>query len=401
MKKANLICYVFLLTIFIPYEGALQYVSHVLLLGLIVVFYDYFKVKPIILIYLYGFIIFGIQVIFFDKDVFITNYLISVLYAPLLILLSPSSKLYDEVKLNVEHVLKVLFFLYALILWYQALNNWWTPESVGGVHGIIKGPHLNAQLYLLLSGYFLFRNRGPKDLVTAFIFLLTALLCDYNLGTVIYLFTILAVISSQFNFRKSYLKYALGGLILLLVTIGLIIRIADERSYLFEMVLAIANNANYSGKLSYLLDFGRVFSVEDPFTFFFGTGPGNGGSRSALLLTGEYIKFNLPHYLVGESFYVKDYVYPYLYGVSNVARGTINQPFSSLVAILTEFGILIGLTFLVFISKGLRRFKWKSNMSTSFIFWNLIIWVIVSHSFELLPFIILTQLLLLANYEPK
>ncbi len=212
MKKTNTILLVCLGCLFIPYAGATQYISHILLIIIVVFLNDYYNIKPVIYLFGYGLFAFCIQYIFINQDVYLTSYALSLVYAPLIILLFPKKKLYNYT-IDLDKILTTSFLLYALLLWFQAFSNWWTPESVGGVHGIIKGPHINAQLYLLISGFYLFKEE-LKNKIFAIIFLITALFCDYNLGTLIYFFSLFLGLLFSIKLNKRYLKYVVfGGLI--------------------------------------------------------------------------------------------------------------------------------------------------------------------------------------------
>lgn len=395
MKRANVILLICLSCLFIPYEDALQYLSHLMLIFVVLLFKDYYKLKPIVYLYGYGLLAFCIQYIFIHQEVYITNYVLSLVYAPLIVLLFPSRKLYSYT-INLQKILKICFLLYAILLWYQAFNNWWTPESVGGVHGIIKGPHLNAQLYLLLSGFFLFKD-DIKNKLYALFFLFTALLCSYNLGTLIYFASLLLVFIANVKLEKRYFKYFAIASIVFIVGIYALFKIAEKNPYLFNVLNAVSSNPEYSGKISFIIDYFTVYIKENVVSFIIGTSPGNGGSRTGLLLTNNYLSVNIPNAFISESFFVKEYVYPYLHNVSGITRGTINQPFSSLIAILSEYGVIIGLFFLRYLYSFYKKMKVSNIYSQRFLVINLCIWFLFSHSLELLPYVVLFHLLILTN----
>lgn len=399
MKKTNIILLFCLCCLFIPYKGALQYLSHLLLIFVVLFFNDYYKLKPILYLYGYGIVVFCIQYIFLYQDVYLANYFLSLVYAPLIVLLFPGEKL-KKYTIDLEKILKLCFLIYALLLWYQAFTNWWTPESVGGVHGIIKGPHINAQLYLLISGFYLFKE-GIDNKSYAIFFLITALFCDYNLATLIYFFSLFSVLLLNIKFNKKYFKYIIAGVLIFIVGIFALMEIAEERNYLFTVLFALSSDLGYSGKIGYIVNFITEYIYNDLFSFMIGTSPGNGGSRSALLLTDNFLDIKIPGFLVRESFYVKENVYPYLYGVSDIARGTINQPFSSLIAVLSEFGIMVGGMFILYLKKYVSKLKGSSAYSHTFIIVNFITWFVFTHSLEFLPYIVLFHLLILVNSKNK
>ncbi|WP_428236155.1 hypothetical protein [Gracilimonas sp.] len=396
MKKTNFILLICLSCLFIPYEDAIQYLSHLLLIFVVLFFYDYYKLKPILYFYGYGMLAFCVQYIFLHQDVFLANYILSLVYAPLLVLLYPSRKL-DSYTIDLERIINISFLIYAILLWYQALTNWWTPESVGGVHGIIKGPHLNAQLYLLLSGYTLFKE-GYKNKTYALFFLLTAILCSYNLATLVFFVSVVLVLFVNVSLNKKYFKFlSIAGVVLIVGIFTLFKIVTEMNPYLLTMLSAISTDLGYSGKIGYVINYFTDYIQQDFASFIIGTSPGNGGSRAALLLTDNFLSVSIPDALISESFFVKENVYPYLYGVSDVTRGTINQPFSSLIALISEYGIIASLFFTKYLFRFYKKLQVKNKYSHNFLIINLVIWILFSHSLELLPFIVLFHLLTLSN----
>jgi len=108
-------------------------------------------------------------------------------------------------------------------------------------------------------------------------------------------------------------------------------------------------------KLRLFLNYSAVYR-RDPIRLLFGTGPGTFNSRASFLLNGDYSEGNIFERALGVSTsnVARRYAHP-LWSTYLVSKpfqdGTLNQPFSSLIALLSEYGLV----FTLLVAYGLRR----------------------------------------------
>jgi len=97
----------------------------------------------------------------------------------------------------------------------------------------------------------------------------------------------------------------------------------------------------------------------DPILFLFGSGPGTFNSRTSFLLNGDYSKNKLVEavFPVSEPKYARIGAYPLwnsnLVKATRFTDGTRNQPFSSVVAVLSEYGFIF---FLALVATSYRKY---------------------------------------------
>ncbi|MHA2714055.1 hypothetical protein ACXZ7B_05115 [Vibrio owensii] len=107
-------------------------------------------------------------------------------------------------------------------------------------------------------------------------------------------------------------------------------------------------------KLVFLYNYYTI-ALNDIYFFIFGSGPGTFNSRVSFLLSGDYSKFEFLPILKHQ--YAESFIFPlwnYEVLINPNFEGTRNQPFSSLFAIISEYGIVFSLLFLVSLIRRLK-----------------------------------------------
>jgi len=212
-------------------------------------------------------------------------------------------------------------------------------------------------LYALL---FYFR----KSYLQASAFLISGLLCFFGAGLMTFLLTILIFILLLRNGIKFYFSVLVS-----IASIVLILKVINPSSYNYflynvtEFVINL-NSTNYEDELN-LAKSGKASIAprkltfhlgvlkrlqENPEIILIGTGPGTYNSRTSFLLNGDYSKIEY----LKETIRIRppmadEDVYP-LWDTSILFQyndGTRNEPFSSIVSVMMEYGVPIA--FIIFL----------------------------------------------------
>ena len=254
--------------------------------------------------------------------------------------------------------LLLLLFVDILGLIYRVING--GPDDYGWAYGLhYEGVHglamINIFVFLWYVMKLLYGHLTKKDWLVFAIIAVSVVGCGYGLG-IICLFLAFAVIIFRLGGRKALL-------VAFLLLVGLY---GVWKSPLFEYerknVTWVVENANVR-KVTMFREFYSLVKT-DRQVMIIGTGPGGYNSRSTLLLSGD--NRNFVNKILGniEPVYYKKYIYP-LWNrtfVSMAAHtdGTRNKPFSSMVSIWAEQGILFFLLFIgLYIAqiKELRKYR--------------------------------------------
>ncbi len=227
-----------------------------------------------------------------------------------------------------------------------------------GRHGIAQHglALINGYFVLYYVGLLLNSNakKRVKEAIYLLFFLISHILCFYGLGFIILVCTILVFISVKYFSVKNLIKIALIGVALVSLFsyffTGVYKYMIENISYLFILKQDVNFETVYvPGKIRAWLYYYDTFVVGDIPLLLFGTGPGGFNSRISFLLNID--SSNLFVNIFGSSmpYFHKEIIYP-LWDMSVISMGkfndgTRNQPFSSLLALLSEYGIIF--TFLL------------------------------------------------------
>lgn len=212
--------------------------------------------------------------------------------------------------------------------------------------------------YYYLKKYQLSSKR--IDLAACAFFIVCALMGFYGAGTIAFLVTIALCI-----FRLN-LKLILRNLIILAFILGAVYYITgiispNTLQYNKNIINTFLgkNNARVPRKIISYKNYWQGYTSD--FTdFVFGSGPGTFNSRSAFTI-GSPSYFMAVGFLKSSDrpYYFEKYAYT-LWNASNTVQyqeGFMNQPFSSLLAFLGEYGLLFSLLFLYYFMKQYRAVR--------------------------------------------
>ncbi len=228
------------------------------------------------------------------------------------------------------------------------------------------GLHTLSLINFMISVYYFFLYQYHKtklNLGLFFFFLTSAFLCFYGLGLVVFAFSVFAY---KFSFRTFFKSIFISIIIIAFLGTTLYLFRNSTFNYNYENIKKVELffskkadqkfTAEIPRKLILYKNYVYAYS-NDLGLFLLGSGPGTFNSRTSFLLNGDYSKSGIFESIFGVStpIYASKYVYPlweskmvsqdlYKKGIYN--DGTRNEPFSSFISLLAEYGFLI--TFLIF-----------------------------------------------------
>ena len=327
---------------------------------------------------------------FFQNGFFAANFIISLLLflLPIIVLLSRAKNQFFELEdwfsLSSKVLLFVNFsalinFLFVLISGQGLLD-----DGFNGLYGRSGlSMHTLALVNFIYTSYFFVQ----KNFKTGIIFFLSAILCFYGLGTLIFIFTVLIVLI--LNLNKRYFKYLIVSPVLIIIVFSLLVKIKPTAiHYLNENIdRAVHSFTKYNNKFDNEMDrVERFLTTKTPrkilaFRSYFekitnsksnillGIGPGTYNSRTSFLLNGEYTKNPIFKKISSEPPLAVKYIYPlwnskitYQYN-----DGTRNEPFSSFLSVLSEYGLIITLMLIYLLFKLYQRVSKVDNRNKFFI----------------------------------
>jgi len=218
--------------------------------------------------------------------------------------------------------------------------------------------------------YFFIGNRQ-----IGILFLVFSILGFYGLGLVLTIIS-LTIIFRKYLLAKINFKYLLMAITLLVSGVFLIKSVNPKnyeyiknsvfsfvvvKDFDYKVEMHKANNLQTTSiprKLTFIIGtFNRI--KEDPYILFFGTSPGTYNSRVAFLLNGDLSKTKLLKDNIRKRppFHQSD-VYPLFNTKTTLVPwmgGTRNQPFSSIISVFIEYGVILG--FLIFYTFYLFGFQ--------------------------------------------
>lgn len=234
-----------------------------------------------------------------------------------------------------------------------------------GLHGL--GLHTLSLINFIIAAYYFFAFQSKKEknmyLMLFLFFMLSAIFCFYGLGLIVFVLAICIYNLSLKNFIKTILISAL------------IVSILGYSLYLFRYKTFVYNYENIKKvelffnenidkkfvaqiprKLILYKNYVEVYSKE-VVLFLLGSGPGTFNSRTYFLLNGDYSKSKFLENIFGihEPKYASQFVHT-LWNSKNTSQkdymdGTRNEPFSSVIAVLAEYGFIFVLVIFGFVYK--------------------------------------------------
>lgn len=289
-----------------------------------------------------------------------------------LIFLNPTKRIFSvqdwfSISTKVLFVVNIsafIDFFYVMIFKIRALDD--------GFLGLYGASGLNMHTLSIINFIYAiyYFNKKRYWLFTFFIF--SGFMCFYGLGLVVFIIAFGSTLLMTLN--KRYLVY-------ILISPFLIITILILTSVLNPSVFKYMSNNildSYSAieTMSYKDEMERVSNYKsvktprkllafvgahyriksNPEILIYGTSPGTYNSRTSFLLNGEYSKSSIVEYINSQPEYAKRDIYSLWNKNINYQYndGTRNQPFSSVLSFVMEYGLIISLLVVV-----LFKFKYK------------------------------------------
>jgi len=223
-----------------------------------------------------------------------------------------------------------------------------------GAHGlgIING--------IIFINYFVrFRHNPRWSILILMIFFLCSFVMSFFGLALILLFVSLALYYFFYQFKiMNVIKFGTLGLFILGILFFASSRTFSYNYNIMNNTVAMLIEGDFSDesemprKLTVFYNYSKVF-MDDIKLFLFGTGPGTFNSRTSFLLNGDYSN-NLLVKLMGAS--QPEYALDNAYALWNrnilsiqFNDGTRNQPFSSVLALLAEYGFIFSLVLLLIV----------------------------------------------------
>ena len=275
-----------------------------------------------------------------------------------------------------SYVLLVVDFSAGISLIISVFQN---PVSISdafvGIYG--KSGLIMHTLFIVNIVHAMYHFQISNNRIFGFIFFISSILCFFGAGIIIF---VIALVLS-FLPKKRVVKPIIAGTILISL-LWMTIRITNQellnymsenlersisglKDFNYQDELLLAKNDGFTTtprKITFHYGaFKRLF--ESPAILLFGTGPGTYNSRTSFLLNGDYSKIDfLKNNIKIEPKFAKNEVFP-LWNSGILFRfndGTRNEPFSSIIALIIEYGFLFFcLTLILFLSKV--RVIFRSN----------------------------------------
>lgn len=300
-----------------------------------------------------------------------------------LILSRPSNKRpegYNSIKLfwNISSFFLIVVDISAFgtFLWLRFVNFFIRPLGSDvlddSFHGIYGSGGLGGHILSIFNIIFAVRFFAVKEYKKATFFLVSSILGFYGLGLV------LTIIALVWVFRKFIFNIRLAKYMLLMgflvYAAAMVIKIVNPHNYNYvqntlnsflikdfdyEKEMENARNYETSSTPRKITFFAGVYHrlIEDPQILLYGTSPGTYNSRVAFLLNGDLSKtaFLKDNVQIRPTYHEKDIYYLFNSISTRVSwmGGTRHQPFSSIVSVLVEYGLLVFIViFLAFLKMG-------------------------------------------------
>jgi len=295
------------------------------------------------------------------NEVHLINNIFSILllYLSVIVLLLKPKKQYVtlETWMSISSKLLILVNLTGFInfAYVYITGNGLLDDAFNGLYG---RSGLSMHTFCLINFIYCIYYFTKANYKKGVFFLISGFMCFYGLGLLLF-FGAIAIVFLV-NLKKKYFKY----IIILPLSIWLIVLTATKInpaafSYMNNNIkrvqLTISNKRPYDNELRDVKKFktvktprkimafeGGIRVLSNPIYFLFGTSPGTYNSRVSFLLNGEYTRNKLFKKIKNRPFYANRDIYP-LWNKNITYQyndGTRNEPFSSLLALIVEYGVL-------------------------------------------------------------
>lgn len=235
-------------------------------------------------------------------------------------------------------------------------------DSFNGLYGRSGlSMHTLCIVNFIYAVYFLDQKKNIKFVL----FFLSGVMCFYGLGLILFLVSL--ILAFGIRLKTRYIKYILLSPIVLIVLLLIITRVNPNiLSYMNKNINRVTNSISlalpYEEEMEDVRNFetvktprkilmfkGSIKLMSAPHILLFGAGPGTYNSRTSFLLNGEYTSNKYLKRIKIEPEYAKRDIYP-LWNENITFQyndGTRNEPFSSIIALATEYGLINAIIIIV------------------------------------------------------
>lgn len=258
-------------------------------------------------------------------------------------------------------------FIYVMISKTRLLDD--------GFIGIYGTSGLNMHTLCIINFVYAVYFFGVQKIWRAVMFMFAGFMCFYGLGLLLFILAFGICLLTTLNIK--YLKYILVSPLIALLLV-LLISILNPKvfSYMSNNItnaVSAISSISYEEQLNRIKEFKRVETprkvlsfvggyervLKNPSIVIFGTTPGTYNSRTSFLLNGEYAGSQLTRLIANRPVFASEDIYP-LWNKKITYRyndGTRNQPFSSVLSLTMEYGVIISTAFFVMLAISFKRFQ--------------------------------------------
>lgn len=311
-----------------------------------------------------------LQILFFFKDDYSTNYVINSLLITFMWLLAflAHNFIAQSVKIcslsSLKKLLNYLFFINVTIVVIQYIDicieantlfpfaiKYYGMSTGDYLKGFFSNSSVNMVVMAFYAAYYFFGNEFKK----AFLAVTVAVLTTYMSGIILALGVIALYGFFKFSFKNKIKFFAVS-----IIGFMIFYNISPDNIKYVKAVLTekVNSKTDPARKLVSFEQTAKNF-VSSPSSFIFGEGGGKFSSRTAYLTGGEYVSW-FPQALIyrSEKFEKNHFALWNNKALSIAFRdGTANQPFSFYNKIIGEYGAIGLLSFLLYLSYFYKRFK--------------------------------------------
>jgi hypothetical protein len=317
----------------------------------------------------------GLATIFsalFSGELNIANYVLSFyFFIPIILLFLTRPYIEDDNYLQFFFkTITVILIANNLLAFVQLIKADFNDDAfIGfyGTHGL--GVHTLCLVNFIVSAYYYFNFQNSKKWSKLFLsgfFLISALMSFFGLGLLVFLATIVLFRFSIRNLIKSVLVsvtvICITGFLLYFLkpaTFNYNYENVRRASLFFKPYLTEQEERLIPRKFLLYRNYVKVVA-DNPAILIVGTGPGTFNSRTSFLLNGDYSEVGFFTSILGvhKPYYANEQVY--ILWNSDLVRfgmfndGTRNEPFSAVIALLAEYGLLV---FFLFFSMCYLKYK--------------------------------------------
>ena len=367
--------------------------------------------KNIFLLFVLLFVSLIINLIF--NELYIVNNIFSILllYLSVIVLLLKPKRQYVSIEMwmNISSKVLILVNLTGFInfAYVYLTGNGLIDDGFNGLYG---RSGLSMHTFSLVNFIYCIYYFTKAKYKRAVFFFFSGFMCFYGLGLLLFIGSIAIVF--LVNLKAKYIRYIvitpLFAWFIIVISTKINPHVFSYMNNNIQRVKrTITDKRPYPNELRDVNDFktvktprkimafeGGIRVMSNPLIFLFGTSPGTYNSRASFLLNGEYTRNKLFKKINNRPFYANRDIYP-LWNKNITYQyndGTRNEPFSSILALSVEYGVLQILLISFLFWNSYRRLKTENGDHKFFIqslFYFLLLNLLTENYLEYPEFILL------------